>query len=56
MRTLPTHLVALVSTLGILAATPLSTHAESGKGDMKQIADEAFVYGFPMVMNYADVQ
>ena len=56
MRTRPTHLVALVSTLGTLAATPLSAHAESGKGDMKQIAEEAFVYAFPMVMNYAVVQ
>src|SRR5215831_19059882 len=38
--------------LTVLAAAP-STAATLGKGEMQQIAEEAFIYGFPMVMNYA---
>jgi len=43
----------LLSTLGLLITPPALTRAESGTGDVKQIAEDAFVYGFPMVMNYA---
>ena len=43
----------LAFALAVLGAIPGMAHAELGKGEAQQIAEEAFVYGFPMVMNYA---
>ncbi len=49
-----TRFLALI----VLAAGALLEHGPSvaqeklGKGDAKAIAEEAFIYGFPMVMNY----
>jgi hypothetical protein len=46
-------LVAMVFTFTALGAVPSPAQDKLGKGETKQIAEEAFVYGFPMVMNYA---
>ena len=40
-------------TLTVLGAMPSMAHAKLAKGEIQQIAEEAFIYGFPMVMNYA---
>src|SRR4029450_4582051 len=40
-------------TLAVLVSLPSVAHAELGKGETQQIGEEAFIYGFPMVMNYA---
>ena len=53
MRTRPPRLVVLAFTLAVQGAIPSMAHAKPGKGETKQIAEEAFIYGFPMVMNYA---
>jgi hypothetical protein len=39
-------------TLTVLGIMPSMVHAQADKGEAK-IAEEAFIYGFPMVMNYA---
>jgi hypothetical protein len=38
--------------LTALGTMPSMAHAQVDKGDAK-IAKDAFIYGFPMVMNYA---
>ena len=53
MRTRTLRLVAMAVTLTVLGAMPSMAHAKLGKGEAKQITEEAFIYGFPMVMNYA---
>jgi hypothetical protein len=40
-------------TLTVLSAQPSLAQDTLGKGETAQIAEEAFIYGFPMVMNYA---
>jgi hypothetical protein len=45
--------VAMVLTVTVLGATARTAQGQPPSGDAKQIAEEAFVYGFPMVMNYA---
>src|SRR4029450_5183862 len=40
-------------TLAVLVSLPSVARAELRKGEPQQIAEEAFIYGFPMVMNYA---
>jgi hypothetical protein len=47
MRTRPPRLVVLAFTLALLGAIPSMAHAKPGKGETKQIAEEAFIYGFP---------
>ncbi len=42
----------LVTFLTVLGAMPRAAHAQADDGKSK-IAEEAFMYGFPMVMNYA---
>jgi len=42
----------LVTFLTVLGAMPRAAHAQADNGKSK-IAEEAFIYGFPMVMNYA---
>ncbi|MGH6803963.1 MAG: DUF1254 domain-containing protein [Methyloceanibacter sp.] len=37
----------------VLGAIPSLAQENSSKGETAQIAEEAFIYGFPMVMNYA---
>jgi len=39
-------------TLTVLSAVPSMAHAQVAKG-RAELAEEAFIYGFPMVMNYA---
>jgi hypothetical protein len=39
--------------LSMLGAIPSLAQENPGKGETTQIAEEAFIYGFPMVMNYA---
>lgn len=48
----PCKLAAIALTVAALSATPLLAHAELGEGEAERIAEEAFVYGFPIVMNY----
>lgn len=40
-------------TLAVLGPLAGIAHAKLGKGETGRIAEEAFIYGFPMVMNYA---
>ena len=44
-------LIAL--TIVMLAVAPCMAQGQLAKGEARKIAEEAFVYGFPMVMNYA---
>jgi hypothetical protein len=41
-----------IAIVTVLVAVPFVTRAEAGKGDIARIAEEAFMYGFPIVMNY----
>jgi hypothetical protein len=50
MKTL--KLVRMAFTLTVLGTMPSVANAQVDKGNAK-IAEEAFIYGFPMVMNYA---
>ena len=47
-----TLLPPIAVALGLLCATPGMTQDKLAKGEVQKIAEEAFVYGFPMVMNY----
>jgi hypothetical protein len=42
-----------VMALALVGAVPQPSRAELAQGEAQQIAEEAFIYGFPMVMNYA---
>jgi hypothetical protein len=53
MRTRILRWAALASTLATLVAAPSMAEEALGKGEAEQVAEEAFVYGFPLVMNYA---
>jgi hypothetical protein len=49
-------LVVLAFALAVLSAMPCAgrhANAQTGADDTTQIAEDAFIYGFPMVMNYA---
>src|SRR5262245_33134373 len=48
-RTLTLAVIAFVIGLG---DDPSTAQAKLAPGEVRQIAEEAFVYGFPMVMNY----
>src|ERR1700737_4716535 len=50
MRTVARLILAFTFTL--LSDMPNVVHAQVHKGEAK-IAEQAFIYGFPMVMNYA---
>ena len=39
--------------LTVLSTIPNMAHAQVGQDESKQIAEEAFIYGLPLVMNYA---
>jgi hypothetical protein len=45
--------VAFVLALGTMLGTAQMAQAQNDKKDTTQIAEEAFIYGFPMVMNYS---
>ena len=48
-----TYLAHGAVALGLLCATPGMAQDKLAKGEVQKIGEEAFVYGFPMVMNYA---
>jgi hypothetical protein len=47
------RLVVTAFTLAALSILPSIAQGQADKDGYKQIAEEAFIYGFPMVMNYA---
>jgi hypothetical protein len=51
MRTRTLRLLVMTLTLTVLGIMPSMAHAQADKGEAK-IAEEAFIYGFPLVMNY----
>jgi hypothetical protein len=53
MRRFQAVLISTVVLLAALAAPPRAARAATAPADEEQIAEEAFIYGFPMVMNYA---
>jgi hypothetical protein len=53
MRTSTLKLSVTASAVMALASLPCMAQGKPGPGETKQIAEEAFIYGFPMVMNYA---
>ncbi|HTW87919.1 MAG TPA: DUF1254 domain-containing protein [Candidatus Binataceae bacterium] len=46
------RLIVMTVTLAVLGTVPCMARAQVDKGEAR-IAEEAFIYGFPMVMNYA---
>jgi len=52
MRTSLLRIAALSVTLALCAVPARGAGAELAPAEAQQIAEEAFVYGFPMVMNY----
>jgi hypothetical protein len=42
----------LAVTVAMLAAAPCLAQGKLAKGERQKIAEEAFIYGFPMIMNY----
>jgi hypothetical protein len=52
MRKRTSRLAGIALGLVVLGATS-GRAAELPKGETQQIAEEALIYGFPMVMNYA---
>ena len=52
MRTNSLTLALTAFMLTVLSAVPPVARAQAGTGDASQIFEEAFIYGFPMVMNY----
>jgi hypothetical protein len=53
MRTRILEPALTVLAIGWLLGAPQPAHAKLAPGELKQIAEEAFVYGLPLVMNYA---
>src|SRR5262245_55389027 len=43
--------VVTIATVTVLVAVPFEARAKAVKGQTAQIAEEAFIYGFPIVMN-----
>jgi hypothetical protein len=48
----PIRLATAILVFSGLVAGSCPARAELAKGEVRQIAEEAFIYGFPMVMNY----
>jgi hypothetical protein len=46
-------MAAVMTTLALVGAVAQPGRAELAPGEAQQIAEEAFIYGLPMVMNYA---
>ena len=51
MKAIPS-LVTITAMIGLLSATPGPAQGQFAKGDVQKIAEEAIIYGFPMVMSY----
>jgi hypothetical protein len=47
------RLIVITLTLTVLGNMPRMAHARVDREQTRQIAEQAFIYGFPMVMNYA---
>ena len=47
------RLIVITLTLTVLGNMPSMAHARVDREQTKQIAEQAYIYGFPMVMNYA---
>jgi len=45
--------MALALMLALLGPMPSTAQDKPGSGETRRIAEQAFIYGFPMVMNYA---
>jgi hypothetical protein len=52
MQTMTLRLAATVLAVAVPTALPCAAQEKLAKGEAQQIAEEAFIYGFPMVMNY----
>lgn len=52
MHTKTLRLALIAFTVTVLAAVPCMAQERLSKGEAKQIAEEAFIYAFPMVMSY----
>jgi len=52
MQTKALRVLLTVVTLTVLSGSPRMAHCQLPAGEAKQIAEEAFIYGFPLVMNY----
>ena len=52
MKTMILRFVAMAITFAVLGAVPCAAQEKLVKGEAKQIAEEAYTYAFPMVMNY----
>ena len=55
MQTTTLNLVVMTITLTVLGSVSCFAQEKLADGEAKQIAEEAFIYGFPMVMNYGTV-
>lgn len=53
MQKIVLNIAAFAITFAAFTATPCFAQAKPLHGQVKPIAEEAFIYGFPMVMNYA---
>ena len=52
MQTTILRLAVMALAFTLLEAVPCLAQEKLGKGEAQQIAEEAYLYGFPMVMNY----
>ncbi|MCA1961306.1 MAG: DUF1254 domain-containing protein [Desulfomonile sp.] len=55
MNTKTLRLVLIAFIVTVLGALPCMAQDKLAKGEAKQIAEEAFIYAFPMVMNYGTI-
>jgi hypothetical protein len=53
MHTRMLRLVLVAITVALLGAVPCMAQEKFVKGEVRQIAEEGFIYGLPIVMNYA---
>jgi hypothetical protein len=52
MHTMTLKLAAMTFSFAVLGAVPCPAQVNSTNDEARQIAEEAFIYGFPIVMNY----
>jgi hypothetical protein len=52
MQMMTFRMATTVFTFAVLGAAPCGAQEKLAKGEAQQIAEDAFIYGFPMVMNY----
>src|SRR5262245_60258388 len=49
------RLAVMAFTFTLLEAAPCLAQEKLGKGEAQQIAEEAYIYGFPLVRNYGTI-